>query len=152
MHRSSVLIYGKIGIRYMEGAMESGGVNRILCIEDDPDIQAVLRLSLESVGGFEVRVIGSGFEAVAAAMEFTPDLILLDVMMPGMDGPVTLAKLRSETSLRRVPVVFMTAKIQPGEIDGYRRMDILDVIPKPFDPMTLPATIAEILGRGNVRT
>lgn len=67
--------------------MESGGVNRILCIEDDPDIQAVLRLSLESVGGFEVRVIGSGFEAVAAAMEFTPDLILLDVMMPAWTAP-----------------------------------------------------------------
>jgi diguanylate cyclase (GGDEF)-like protein len=119
-------------------------LKRILMVEDDPDIQAVARLSLEAVGGFTVQICSAGAEAIQVGPAFGPDLILLDVMMPGMDGPSTLRALRAIPRTATTPVIFMTAKVQPHEIAHYKELGVLDVIAKPFDPLTLPATIQSI--------
>ncbi len=117
---------------------------RVMHIEDDPSIQEVVRIALEIVGGMTVKSCASGPEGLAEAQAFMPQLILLDVMMPGMDGPQTLARLREMPAMADVPVVFMTAKVQPPEIEEYRRMGAADVIVKPFDPMTLPDQVRAI--------
>ena len=112
-------------------------LERILYVEDEPDIQAVARLALEQLGGFAVEVCSSGKEALGKIEAYRPDLILLDVMMPGMDGPTTLGELRKTDCCKDTPVVFMTAKVQPQELAHYLSLGAVDVIPKPFDPMTL---------------
>jgi len=121
-------------------------LNKVLYVEDEDDIRTVAQLALEVVGGLTLRSCSSGEEAVQAAVGFAPDLILLDVMMPGMDGPSTLAALRELTLLKDVPVIFMTAKVQPSEIAYYRSLGALDVIAKPFDPMTLADQVRAIWG------
>ncbi len=115
-------------------------LRRILFVEDDPDIQVVATLALESLGGFSVLGCASGAEALARFAGFAPDLVLLDVMMPGMDGPATLEALRRLPE-GNVPVVFMTARVQAHEVLQYREMGAVDVIAKPFDPMTLAETV-----------
>ncbi len=130
--------------------MPAAPLNRILMIEDDLDIQAVARLVLETLGGFTVEVCSRGQEALETAPVFRPDMILLDVMMPGMDGPTTLMHLRALPDMEDVPVVFMTAKVMPDEIDHYKTLGALDVIRKPFDPMALPATLNTIWGKCGV--
>ena len=117
---------------------------RILYVEDEPDIQTVARLALETLGGFTVEICSSGSEALQRAPVFQPQLILLDVMMPGMDGPTTLGKLRELPQFAATPVVFMTAKVQPSEVAGYKQIGAVDVIPKPFDPMTLSGQVQAI--------
>ncbi|WP_311065591.1 response regulator [Halomonas sp. DWK9] len=112
-------------------------LERILYVEDDPDIQTVAALALEVVGGFNVKVCSSGEQALEEAAVYAPDMILLDVMMPGMDGPSTLTALRKLPSLEKVPVAFMTAKVQPHEVDQLIALGAESVIAKPFDPMTL---------------
>ena len=124
--------------------MNTPPLNRILFVEDDPDIQAVGQLALEAVGGFKVTTCSSGGEALTVAPTFAPDLILLDVMMPGMDGPETLRQLRTLAATRNTPVVFMTAKVQRHEVAQYLALGAVNVIAKPFDPMTLASTIREI--------
>ena len=119
-------------------------LERILYVEDEPDIQAVAKLALESVGGFILHVCSSGQQAIDEAAEFGPQLILLDVMMPGMDGPTTMQELRKLPSLANVPVVFMTAKVQINEVAEYMEMGAQDVIAKPFDPMTLSDAVRSI--------
>ena len=119
--------------------MES--LQRILMVEDESDIQAVARLALEAVGGFTVHICASGWDALKDAPAFGPDLVLLDVMMPGIDGPGTLKALREVPETAAVPVVFMTAKVQPHEVASLRELGALGVIAKPFDPMTLSSTI-----------
>jgi two-component system, OmpR family, response regulator len=123
--------------------MSASPLRRILFVEDDPDIQVVATMALESLGGFSVFACGSGAEALSRFGEISPDLVLLDVMMPGMDGPATLAALRQLPS-GGVPVVFMTARVQAHEIASYREMGAADVIAKPFDPMTLAETVRTI--------
>ena len=123
---------------------QSTDPRRILYVEDDDDIREIARLALEFVGEFEVMLCASGEDAVAGAAAFNPDIILLDVMMPGMDGPSTLTALRRQPALSHTPVAFMTAKIQPQEIAAYKAMGAVDVIAKPFDPMTLPEQIRSI--------
>jgi two-component system, OmpR family, response regulator len=122
-------------------------LKRLLFVEDEPDIQIVARLALEAVGGFQVSICSSGQEALANAPDFGPDLILLDVMMPGMDGLSTLKALRELPMTATTPVIFMTAKVQPYEVAEYKRLGALDVIAKPFDPMRLSATINAIWTR-----
>lgn len=122
--------------------MATSPLTRILIVEDEPDIQAIAQLALEAVGGFIVRVCGSGAEALVIAPDFAPDLILLDVMMPGMNGLMAMQALRELPATAATPVMFITAKVQPQEIARYRELGALDVIPKPFDPMTLAATIS----------
>ena len=119
-------------------------LERILYVEDEPDIQAVAKVALELLGGFEVRVCGNGREALAVVRDFAPDLVLLDVMMPGMDGPSTLAQLRADPATAAIPVIFLTAKVQPPEVMYYQSLGALDVIAKPFDPMTLAAQVKQI--------
>ncbi|MBL1179038.1 response regulator [Pantanalinema sp. GBBB05] len=116
-------------------------LDRILFVEDDPDIQSIARLSLVAVGKFTVEICGSGAAALEKAPQFIPDLILLDVMMPGMDGPGTLMALRQMPETANIPVIFMTAKVQTHEVAYYKELGALDVIAKPFEPMTLPTTI-----------
>lgn len=102
------------------------------------------RIALESVGGFDVRVCGSGEEAVRLAAESPPDIVLLDVMMPGMDGPGTLEAIRRLPGLTNTPVVFLTAKVSPPDIERLRHLGATDVIGKPFDPMSLAQRVREI--------
>lgn len=124
--------------------MGISSLNRILLAEDEPDIRLIAQLALESIGGFQVRLCGSGSEAIEAAPGFQPDLVVLDVMMPGMDGPATLQALRTQPRLATTPVVFMTAKAQPHEIRQLKALGAFDVIVKPFEPMQLSARIASI--------
>jgi len=119
-------------------------LTRVLYVEDEPDIQVVARLALEMLGGFTVEICGSGSEALEKISAFHPQLILLDVMMPGMDGPTTLGNLRKLPQFAATPVIFMTAKVQPSEVAGYKTLGAIAVIPKPFDPMTLAGQISEI--------
>ena len=119
-------------------------LERIMYVEDEPDIQAVAKVALELLGGFTVRICGNGQEALAAVRDFAPDLVLLDVMMPGMDGPSTLARLRADPATAAIPVIFLTAKVQPAEVVHYQSLGALDVIAKPFDPMTLAAQVQQI--------
>ena len=119
-------------------------LKRILYVEDEPDIQAVARIALATVGGFVLKVCSSGEEAVREVAGFDPELILLDVMMPGMDGPGTLKALRALPGVERVPVVFMTAKVQPNEVAHYKSLGALAVVAKPFNPMTLAEQIRSI--------
>jgi two-component system OmpR family response regulator len=122
-------------------------LERVLYVDDDPDIRAVGTFAMEGVGGLTVKACASGAEAVASAEAFAPQVILLDVMMPGMDGPATLAALRALEGTATTPVVFMTAKVQPAEVALYKEMGVIEIIPKPFDPMTLAAEIRAIFGR-----
>jgi len=119
-------------------------LRRILHVEDDPSIQAVTKLALEAIGGYQVLSCSSGAQALEEVEAFAPDFILLDVMMPGMDGPQTLLKLRERIDLEQIPVTFMTAKVQPSEIEHLRKLGARDVIVKPFDPMLLTEQIRSI--------
>lgn len=119
-------------------------LQRILMVEDEPDIQEIAGMALEAVGGFEVKICSSGREALQQAPSFAPDLILLDVMMSEMDGPSTLEHLRRLPELAHTPVIFMTAKVQPHEVARYKELGALDVISKPFDPMTLSDNVRAI--------
>lgn len=119
-------------------------LTRILYVEDEPDIRTVAQMALEAVGGFTVIACASGREALAAASVAAIDLVLLDVMMPGMDGPSTLQALRRLPATAETPVIFMTAKVQAAEIAQYLALGALDVIHKPFDPMTLSEQISRI--------
>ena len=114
---------------------------RVLYVEDEPDIRAVAKLALEVVGGLTVSLCERGDLAVAQAQAFCPQMILLDVMMPGMDGPTTLKALRDNPQLRSIPVAFMTAKVQPHEVEHFKSLGAVGVIAKPFDPMTLAKDI-----------
>lgn len=122
-------------------------LQRVMCVEDEPDIGTVVKLALEAIGGFTVLVCTSGAEALEKGPTFAPEFILLDAMMPNMDGPSTLKALREIPSLAKTPVAFMTAKVQPEEIAGFKSLGALDVIAKPFDPRTLAGTVRSIWER-----
>lgn len=117
---------------------------RIMYVEDEPDIRAVAKLALEAVGGMTVNLCERGDLAVSQAEEFKPQMILLDVMMPGMDGPSTLKALRENPTLQAIPIAFMTAKVQSHEIEYFKSLGALGVIAKPFDPMTLADEIRDL--------
>jgi two-component system OmpR family response regulator len=119
-------------------------LKRILLVEDEADIRTVATLALQAVGGFTVASVSNGHEALEIAPTFVPDLILLDVMMPGLDGPATLHALRAQPQTAEIPVMFMTAKVQPQEVAELRALGALGVIAKPFSPMTLPTTINQL--------
>ncbi|MBC3809096.1 response regulator [Undibacterium seohonense] len=122
--------------------MTGKSISKILYVEDDLDIQAVAQIALEVVGGFTLKTCSSGAEAIAAIEQgFVPDLLLLDVMMPNMDGPTTLGELRKQQTTLSTPVIFMTAKVQSSEQDYYFTLGAIGVIAKPFDPMTLASQV-----------
>jgi CheY-like chemotaxis protein len=114
---------------------------RILHVDDEPDIREVVEISLGLDRGFVTQSCGSGAEALVAAVDWQPDLILCDVMMPVMDGPATLMRLRENPMTANIPVIFMTARAQTCELDRFRSLGAVGVIPKPFDPMTLAASV-----------
>lgn len=125
----------------------AGTLKKILYVEDEADIRTVAQVALETVGGFEVCLCASGDEALEKAPGFGPDIVLLDVMMPGMDGPDTLEALHGIAGLEDTPAVFLTAKAMPSEVARYRKLGALDVIAKPFDPMTLADQVRAIWER-----
>ncbi len=120
-------------------------MTRILYVDDEQDICEVASMALELDSAFEVETTQSGKEALTRVKSSRPDLILLDVMMPGMDGPTTLSKLRENPGTAGIPVVFVTARTQPEEVERLIAAGALGVIPKPFDPMTLAATVRSFL-------
>lgn len=126
-------------------SVPEASLNKVLYVEDDPDIRAIAELALQDVGGFNAALCSSGQQALEVAPEFGPDLILLDVMMPEMDGPETMRRLRVLDATRSTPVIFMTARIQSSEIEEYLALGAIGVIPKPFDPMTLADDIRRIV-------
>jgi CheY-like chemotaxis protein len=135
-----------MGLNRLGGNM-GARLQHILCIDDESDILEVAQLSLELVGGFKVTCLCSGRDAIDKAAAIAPDLILLDVMMPQLDGPSTLQALRRQTGLRDVPIVFMTARVQPAEVQQYLDLGAAGVTAKPFDAMTLPGQITEMWER-----
>lgn len=118
---------------------------KILHVEDDLDIQEIAKLSLETIGGFEVLQCSSGKQALDQAIDFAPDLFLLDLMMPEMSGDTVLKHLREIPDFQNTPAIFMTARVQKDEIDGLKGLGAIEVILKPFDPMTLPDQIKSAL-------
>lgn len=118
---------------------------RILIIDDDQDIQDVAKVALEVVGGWEVMVADSGKQGLAIATSSQPDLILLDIMMPDMDGVTTLKLLRADPDTAKIPVILLTAKVLQSDRQQFTTLDITAVIPKPFKTMLLAAQIAEIM-------
>jgi CheY-like chemotaxis protein len=116
---------------------------RILHVDDEPDIREVVEASLMLDPDFLVRSCGSGEEAVAMAPHWPPDLILCDVMMPVMDGPATLARLRESSNTAATPIVFMTARAQSRELEHFKSLGAAGVIAKPFDPLTLCAQVRD---------
>jgi CheY-like chemotaxis protein/HPt (histidine-containing phosphotransfer) domain-containing protein len=114
---------------------------QVLHVDDEADIREVAEISLGLDPDFRVRSCGSGKEALVVAAEWQPDLILLDVMMPVMDGPATLVRLREDARTARIPVIFMTARAQAREVDRFRSLGAVGVIPKPFDAMTLAGAV-----------
>ncbi|MDR5885331.1 response regulator [Vreelandella janggokensis] len=120
-------------------------LERVMYVEDDPDIREIASMSLGDVGGLTVKVCESGELALSEAEAFAPQMILLDVMMPGMDGPRTLLELKRQGLVgESVAVAFMTAKVHPDEVARYKEIGATDVIAKPFDPMTLADDVRAI--------
>ncbi|MBM3505259.1 MAG: response regulator [Alphaproteobacteria bacterium] len=124
--------------------MTNAKLQRVLYVEDEPDIREVARFALEYSGRFQVRICASGDEALKVVPQFQPDLILMDVMMPGMDGLTTMDELRKNPTTAAIPIVFMTAKVQAAEVSRYLERGAISVIPKPFDPRTLGDLVQEI--------
>jgi CheY-like chemotaxis protein len=126
-------------------------LRRVMCVEDDADIRLILELSLGTVGGLDVLTCNGGREALARVDDFRPDLVLLDVMMPELTGPQTLVALRERPVMHGVPVVFMTAKALPEELEALLDCGVTGVIVKPFDPMTLPQNLQPYWEHGRGR-
>ena len=124
--------------------MGQGELKQILVLEDEPDIRKIIAISLENIGGFTVEICDSGQAALIILSQQKPDLIILDVMMPVMDGPSFLKQIRQLPDLKDIPVIFMTAKVQSHEIEEYFAMGVIGVISKPFDPVALPDQIREL--------
>ena len=118
---------------------------RLLHVEDEPDIREVVELSLALDPGITLMSCGSGADALVTAADWEPDVILMDVMMPEMDGPQTLTHLRENARTANIPVVFMTARAQAREVEHFLSLGAAGVIPKPFDPMTLAAAVRAFL-------
>lgn len=120
-------------------------MTRVLYVDDEPDIREIALIALSLDPKLEVRAAGSGSDALAIADEWLPDLVLLDVMMPGLDGPTTLERLRENPTTMNVPVVFITARAQSVEMQSFATLDARGVIAKPFDPMTLAQQVRGFL-------
>ncbi len=121
---------------------------KVLIVDDEDDIRKVARLALSRLGGMEVVEASNGPDGIAAAAASTPDAILLDVMMPAMDGPAVLARLKADAGTARIPVVFLTAKAMTSEIARLKGLGAAGVISKPFDPAALAGQLRAILAGG----
>ncbi len=112
-------------------------LSRIMYVDDDPDLRAIAEISLRDLGGFAVELCGSGEEALRKAADFKPQIVLLDVMMPGMDGIETFKRLHELPQTADTPIVFVSARVQSHEVHAYLALGAAGVIPKPFDPLQL---------------
>jgi CheY-like chemotaxis protein len=120
---------------------------RVLIVDDEDSIREIARLSMQVVGGHEVTTAASGREALDRIAVNPPDAVLLDVMMPELDGPSTVSQMQADPELREIAVILLTAKVQPTEVARFRELSgVVGVIAKPFDPMALPGQVAKILG------
>ena len=119
-------------------------LKKILYVEDQKDIQLVTQYALESIAKFDMKTCSNGKEALDAIHAYAPDLVLLDVMMPIMDGPTTLENIRKQEKFSKIPIIFMTAKILPNEVSELMELGATGVITKPFDPVTLGELVREI--------
>jgi CheY-like chemotaxis protein len=120
--------------------------HKILIIDDEEDIREVAALSLETVAGWTVVAANSGAQGLARAIEHQPDAILLDVMMPGMDGPTTVRELRKNPATASIPILLLTAKVQASDQRRFADLGVQAILFKPFDPLTLAQQIAAALG------
>jgi CheY-like chemotaxis protein len=119
---------------------------RVMVVDDEDDIREVAQLSLEMTAGWDVFTASSGAQAVERARAERPDAILLDVMMPGMDGPTTFAALQADEATRGIPVILLTAKVQAADRRRFEELGVAAVLSKPFDPMQLAGQVSEALG------
>jgi CheY-like chemotaxis protein len=117
--------------------MNKESLREVLYVDDEPDIREIVQMALGLMPTLSVRTADSGVRALESMRERKPDLVLLDVMMPNMDGPTTLQQMRATPELQSIPVIFMTAKAMPQEVARFRSLGAAAVIPKPFDPMLL---------------
>ena len=124
--------------------MSQGRLRTVLYVDDEPDIREIVELSLGLVEGLNVEVCESGERALQRLPDITPDLVLLDVMMPGTDGPMTLQRMRADPRFANIPVVFVTAKAMPAEVARFRELGAVAVIAKPFDPLQFGQQIVAI--------
>lgn len=120
---------------------------KLLHVEDDADIREIAKMALDLSGEFEVTQCHCGEDALEKVQDYTPDVILLDMMMPGMTGRQTLEKMRERPELAEVPAIFMTARAQQSEMEELRGIGAAEVISKPFDPMSLADQIKAAIGR-----
>jgi CheY-like chemotaxis protein len=123
----------------------------ILLVDDEDDIREVATISFEAIGRWQVSSAGSGAEGIDKAIAEQPDVILLDVMMPDLDGPSTFNRLRQDPRTRGIPVIFLTAKVRAADRRRAEQLGATGVLTKPFDPISLPAQVEAILARGRTR-
>lgn len=121
------------------------GARKVMLVDDDDDVRLIAQMALRDVGGWPTLALASARLAVELAGTEQPDVILLDVMMPDLDGPTALRQLRRDPATAKIPVIFMTAKARPSEADRLVALGAAGVITKPFDPMTLAAEVARIM-------
>lgn len=119
---------------------------RVLMIDDDSDIREVAALSVETIGGWEMLQAATSAEGLVKAEQELPDVILLDLMMPDVDGKTTLVRLKSNEKTAGIPVVLLTAKTQGLDVEGFKKLGLTDILAKPFDPMKLCEEISRSLG------
>ncbi|GAB3373985.1 response regulator [Spongiibacter taiwanensis] len=119
-------------------------LKRVYYVEDEPDIRIIAELALVQVGGLQLKMGATGETAIEDIRQFSPQLILLDVMMPGLDGPATLKRIRENKEFDDIPVIFLTAKVQSDEVRELKSLGAIDVIPKPFAPLTIADMLKKI--------
>jgi CheY-like chemotaxis protein len=124
--------------------MPATPLNKICYVEDDEDIQRIVRMSLERVGKMTVEVVGDPTQAIEAMKKFAPDLVMLDWMMPAMDGPTLFKAMKQQPETRALPVVFITAKAGQRDLDDLMKMGAVGTISKPFNPRDLPDQLRAI--------
>jgi two-component system OmpR family response regulator len=128
-------------------AMDRTQLNTLLYVDDEPDIREIVEMALGLVDNLVIRTCASGEQALWIIPSLSPDLVLLDVMMPAMDGPTALSRMRANAALAAIPVVFVTAKALPHEVAHFRELGAAGVIAKPFDPMKLGQEVVKIWER-----
>ena len=124
--------------------MPAQSLNRVFYVEDDEDVQRIVRLSLEKIGKLTVEVVSDPMVAIDRMIAFKPDLAMLDWMMPGMDGPALLRKMREVPQTQAIPVVFITAKASQRELEELKKLGAVGTISKPFNPKDLPEQLRTI--------
>jgi two-component system OmpR family response regulator len=130
----------------MELLLQLGDNMKVLIIDDEEDIRSIASMSLGILGGIDVVEADGGEDGISKAASENPDAILLDMMMPGLDGPSTLAKLRENAATKNIPVIFLTARAMTSEVEKLKQMGATGILTKPFDPTTLASQVKAILG------